>query len=167
MATKRKKTKPILDGWAVRNQVRTFNLLFEKIADGWKGSTTKIRTPVYVYKLDITTSVNDPHNRGILDSNPTDESFQGFCLQTEIDNFLERGIFTHRDSVFSAVTPAMEKRILQNVARAYYDLDTGRYSCKRPFDALKRGIASARFWGRKEFRYCLYSLDGKVIAIES
>lgn len=174
MAGKRKKEKPLFGGVAERKQIKTYHLLYEKVADEWKGPAPKVRRAVYVYKLEITRTVVDPHFNP-LTPKPGVQKVQGFCLRDEIEDFLKLGIFVPTNSIFIATTPAMEARTRKDILRAYeasyyktdlFPPDVGRYFCKCPFDALKRGIARVCFWYSEGYGglHKLYTLDGKLVA---
>lgn len=154
-------SRQFIDGTIVRSKFETFSLSYLKVGDGWKASTGFIKKSVYVYKVVIRTSLSDQCK---LEAIPPKKIVQGFCLRYDLDDFYKTCSLPLVDSIFVALTPAMEKRCKRKPYLAYA-YKSSEFSCKNPYDMLKNKKARVCFWEHVPWdgnRLC--TLGGKLIA---
>lgn len=167
--------RPGTKGCIERAKLQEFSFSYFQVCDSWKTSTGIISKPVYVYKVTTKTALSDKCK---LSAIPPKKVVQGFCIRQELEDFSSHCVLPRGNSVFVALTPAMEKRTrhnrCSNVVKAYNAhahppmFRSSRdpvFFCKNPYDMLKNKKARVCFWEYvPSVGYVLSTVGGKLIA---
>lgn len=148
-------------GCIERKKFQEFSLSYFKVGDGWKASSGFVKKSVYVYKATLKTSLSTQCE---LEAIPPKKIVQGFCLRYDLDDFYKTCSLPLVNTIFAALTPAMEKRCKREPYFAYAYKNQG-FSCKNPYDMLKNKKARVCFWEHVPWDgHVLRTLGGKLIA---